>query len=93
LVSSRKTLLAFSTPNFSNLRSKLWGDDIFVFNPASGHTHALNAEAWHLVEELKSKPMTEAQVLELFGADTAEATNTVRASLGQLELFGLIERS
>jgi PqqD family protein of HPr-rel-A system len=79
--------------NFVSLVCQIWDEEAFVFNPASSHTHALNAEAWHLLEELNSKPMTEAQVFELFGADTAEATNTVRASLGQLELFGLIERS
>jgi PqqD family protein of HPr-rel-A system len=75
-----------------SLLSQIWDNEAFVFNPASGHTHALNVEAWHLVETLNSEPMTDAQVLAFFDADTAEATDTIRASLGQLELFGLIER-
>jgi PqqD family protein of HPr-rel-A system len=74
------------------LLTKCWENDVFVFNPASGHTHTLNIEAWRLVIELDARSMTEAQVVDYFSASSPEAIDTVRASLAQLEMFGLIDR-
>lgn len=77
---------------FRELLTKRWGDDVFVFNPASGHTHTLNTEAWRLVTELDARPMTESEILDFFSASSPEAVATVRAHLAQLEIFGLIDR-
>lgn len=78
--------------NFDQLLYETWDTETFVFNPASGHTHVLNEEAFALLQDLAIHPSSDRQLAKLFDADINERREGLRQQLRQLELVGLIWR-
>ena len=72
-------------------------DEYFLFNPASGETHLLNASAMWLLDSLAAEPaspaMLKARLLELTGADPGpEFDQALEFQFKHLRTLGLIER-
>ena len=82
----------WQTRNFGQLLYETWDTEAFVFNPASGHTHVLNEQAFALLQSLASNPSTDDDLAQAFGADTQELRSALLQQLQQLELVGLICR-
>lgn len=79
---------------------RLWeqfDDEYFVFNPASGHTHLLNALGAAVLQLLDSEALTEQQLLqslrEQVGDDDDRLAAALATHLEQLAIIGLIERA
>jgi PqqD family protein of HPr-rel-A system len=72
-------------------------DEYFVFNPASGHTHVLNALGAATLQQLAGEPLTADELLARLqaqvGADGSEALHqALPEHLSQLAAIGLIEQ-
>ena len=82
-------------------RQLLWeqfDDEFFVFNPASGHTHLLNALGATTLQLLTDHALDSAQLLtrlqEQAGTDGDDALHqALETHLNQLAAIGLIERA
>lgn len=89
-------------PRWSGIAPESWlweqfDDEYFVFNPASGHTHLLNALGATVLRLLEPAPLTEAELLECLhaeaGPDDGELAQALPMHLQQLAVIGLIERA
>lgn len=72
-----------------------WEDEIFLFNPGSGHTHLLNPVAAALLAELAQRPTDLATLVARFHDDDSTLDGPAFAAalsdhLAQLALIGLI---
>lgn len=75
---------------------RTWDDETFVFNPASGHTHLLNAAAVHMLERLHEQALSSRDLCAEFDIEDIPGEQLlahVEQQLQQLELLGLIRRS
>lgn len=81
----------WTTPNFAQLLTKQWDDEVFVFNPASSETHLLNEGAFALLNALHAQPASTRELLASYlPADQADLHDAFVAQIEQLALVGLI---
>jgi len=71
-------------------------DEYFVFNPASGHTHLLNALGATALRLLDARPLTAAELLaqlhaQVGGGHDEQLQQALSGHLEQLATIGLIE--
>lgn len=88
----------WKTSNYGDLLIEQWEDDVFLFNPASGHTHLLNPAAAALLAELSNGAADLATLCTRFhDPDDALDADAFAAALDghlkQLALIGLIEEA
>lgn len=81
--------------DYRRLLIRQWDDEVFLFNPASGHTHLLNMAAAELLAQMADMPLDlDALCTRFFVLDAELDAATFRAVLAehleQLELLGLI---
>lgn len=84
-------------PGLATCRWANWEDDeYFLFNPASGKTHLLNALGRELLLLLAEKPHTSAELCKIFhdpetGLSEPQLSDLIDDQLRQLALVGLVE--
>lgn len=79
------------TCNYPELLQETWNGETFLFNPASGDTHLLNAAAIHLLEFLHQESASFDQMTDTLFPDADEATlDALATQFHQLMLIGLI---
>lgn len=81
--------------NFPRLINRSWGEEVFVFNPLTGHTHILNQLAWELLTDCGEKPRTLECLLGSMGESSGDMTSeeceiSLRDHLEQLLQLDLI---
>lgn len=83
----------WGTCNFDQLLRETWDEETFLFNPASGETHLLNAAAMHLLELLEEEEASFEQLVGRLFPDTDKPTlDALARQFEQLVLTGLICR-
>lgn len=85
----------WATRNYPDLLMETWEDEIFLFNPRSGHTHLLNPVAAALLADLAEQPADLASLGARFHdpegpLDLQTFTDALAQHLAQLQLIGLI---
>jgi PqqD family protein of HPr-rel-A system len=80
---------------FSQLNSRCWEGEYFVFNPVTGHTHVFNEFAWFILGCCAEEPCSEGDLVSRAAAWAGdEAIESVAAvmpdHLHQLEQLGLL---
>jgi PqqD family protein of HPr-rel-A system len=83
-------------PGFHAFSSRCWEEEYFVFNPATGHTHVLNASAWEVLQCCALAARTEADLLERLGQGLDHASRSILAEslpgyLDQLRQLSLLQ--
>jgi len=81
---------------FKDLITRCWEDELFLFNPHTGHTHILNDLAWRLLSACAEEPQSEQALLELLVSDLGEQNREELADalddhLDHLMQLGLVE--
>ncbi len=82
--------------NYGELLIEQWDEEVFLFNPASGHTHVLNPAAAALLAEIAEHPTDVGTLCRRFQADDPAPDPDAFADsmvhhIQQLALIGLIE--
>ena len=75
---------------------KSWGEEVVVFNLASGHTHLLNPVAAHALKLLEQKPLSADELSQRLAsldglASDEQLIEHVKKLLSKLDEMGLIE--
>jgi len=87
--------LHWSCSHFAGLLRRSWEDEVFVFNPRTGHTHILNEQSWQLLSACADSPHSETQLFDLVAAESGsspEETHTsVRMHIDHLQQLDLIQ--
>jgi len=82
--------------NYTELMQETWDEETFIFNPASGHTHVLNAAAAEILAILATTPTSTDQLFaslsdEIIDLDQAQLSEALNQQLSQLHTMGLIQ--
>jgi len=69
--------------------------ELFVFNPLTGHTHILNQLSWQLLSACADTPRSHEYLFKLMlveseGLDRQQPEESLEGHLGQLEQLGLL---
>ncbi len=81
---------------FQDLMVRCWEDEVFLFNPHTGHTHILNDLAWRLLSACAEGLQSEAVLIELMANELGEEnreelSDLLDGHLDQLMQLGLVE--
>lgn len=77
--------------NYPELLQETWEGETFLFNPASGDTHLLNAAAMQLLDFLHAESASFSELADTLFADADKsARDALATQFEQLVLIGLI---
>jgi PqqD family protein of HPr-rel-A system len=70
--------------------------DVFIFNPLTGHTHILNQLSWQLLLACAEMPREKDYLLKLIAVESNEQdhqllVDSLRGHLGQLQQLDLLQ--
>jgi PqqD family protein of HPr-rel-A system len=80
---------------FAELLQCSLDEDVFIFNPLTGHTHILNQLSWQLLLACAEVPRSDAHLFQLMatesdGMDKQQLEDSVQGHLGQLQQLDLL---
>lgn len=77
----RETASEWRCECFSDLLHRILEQELFVFNPRTGHTHILNHLSWLLLAACADRPRSSDYLYALMNAETEGANPQTQASL------------
>ena len=81
---------------FPDLLHRSLEQELFVFNPLTGHTHILNQLSWQLLSACADTPRSDAYLYKLMGAesedlDKRQREDSLQGHLSQLQQLDLLQ--